>query len=185
MGEVLDFSEGESPVVAINRPLLEAYNAMWSAAGELNIGAPRRALPYMYVALAAIERARQAERVYLRGRPATVVVDVNRARLVGKRDSLPPAARAPITSRTDAMPSQRLARAAALVEQSPQAAIDSLMLLRIDVLASSPASAAALGELVTALRQGRDVAPTLARAREVIAGPPRGNGAMGAWSGVW
>ena len=129
-GEVLDFSEGESPVVAINRPLLEAYNAMWSAAGELNIGAPRRALPHMYAALAAIERARQAERVYLRGRPAAVVVDVNRARLAGKRDSVPPATRAPVTSRTGAMPSQRLSRAAALIERSRQAAIDSLMLLR-------------------------------------------------------
>lgn len=184
-GEVLDFSEGESPVVAINRPLLEAYNAMWSAAGELNIGAPRRALPHMYAALAAIERARQAERVYLRGRPAAVVVDVNRARLAGKRDSLPPAARAPITSRTAAMPSQRLARAAALIEHSRQAAIDSLMLLRIDVLESSPAGAAAVGELVAALRQGREAAPMLARTREVIAGPPRSDGAMGAWSGGW
>lgn len=183
-GEVLDFSEGESPVVAINRPLLEAYNAMWSAAGELNIGAPRRALPHMYAALAAIERARQAERVYLRGRPAAVVVDVNRARLAGKRDSLPPATRAPITPRT-AMPSQRLARAAALIAQSRQAAIDSLMLLRIDLLESSPVGAAALGELVAGLRQGREIAPMLARAREVIAGRPRSEGAMGAWSGGW
>jgi hypothetical protein len=184
-GEVLDFSEGESPVVAINRPLLEAYNAMWSAAGELNIGAPRRALPHMYAALAAIERARQAERVYLRGRPAAVVVDVNRARLAGKRDSLPPATRAPMMSRTGAMPSQRLARAASLIEQTRQAAIDSLMLLRIDVLEWSPASAAALGELVAALRQGRDVPRLLARAREAIAGLPRSDGAMGAWSAGW
>ena len=184
-GEVLDFSEGESPVVAINRPLLEAYNAMWSAAGELNIGAPRQALPHMYAALAAIERARQAERVYLRGRPAAVVVDVNRARLAGKRDSLPPATRAPVTARREAMPSQRLARAAALIEQSRQAAIDSLMLLRIDLLESSPAGTAALGELVAALRRGRDIAPTLARAREVIAGPPRSDSAMSAWSAGW
>lgn len=184
-GEVLDFSEGESPVVAINRPLLEAYNAMWSAAGELNIGAPRRALPHMYAALAAIERARQAERVYLRGRPAAVVVDVNRARLAGKRDSLPPATRAPTVSRAEAMPSQRLARAAALIEQSRPAAIDSLMLLRIDMLESSPAGASALGEVVAALREGRDVAPLLTRAREAIAGPPRSDAAMGAWSGAW
>ena len=184
-GEVLDFAEGESPVVAINRPLLEAYNAMWSAAGELNIGAPRRALPHMYAALAAIERARQAERVYLRGRPATVVVDVNRARLAGKRDSLPPAARAPLPSRAGAAPSQRLARAAELIDQNRQAAIDSLMLLRIDVLASSPSGAAALGDVVAALRQGRDVASTLARARDVLAGPPRSDAAMGTWSGVW
>lgn len=183
--EVLDFSEGESPVVAINRPLLEAYNAMWSAAGELNVGAPRRALPHMYAALAAIERARQAERVYLRGRPAAVVVDVNRARLAGTRDSLPPGTRAPFPFSTGAMPSRRLAQVAALIEENRQAAIDSLMLLRIDLLASSPAGAAALGELVAALRQTRDIAPTLARAREVIAGPPRSDGAIGVWGGGW
>jgi hypothetical protein len=184
-GELLDFAEGESPVVAINRPLLEAYNAMWSAAGELNVGAPRRALPHMYAALAAIERARQAERVYLRGRPAAVVVDVNRARLAGKRDSLPPAARAPAAARTSPVPAQRLAQATALIADDRQAAIDSLMLLRIDVLDSSPAGAAALGGVIAALRDGRDPAGTIARARDVLAGPPRGADAIRPWGGVW
>ena len=40
--EPLDFAGGESPVVAINRPLLEAYNAMWSAGRELGVGADSR-----------------------------------------------------------------------------------------------------------------------------------------------
>jgi hypothetical protein len=184
-GEVLDFAEGESPVVAINRPLLEAYNAMWSAAGELNVGAPRRALPHMYAALAAIERARQAERVYLRGRPAAVVVDVNRARLAGKRDSLPPAARAPARGSTSALPAQRFARATALVPRDRQAAIDSLMLLRVELLDSSPAGAAALGDVVATLRVGGEVAPAVARARSVLAGPPRSHGALRPWGGGW
>lgn len=184
-GEVLDFAEGESPVVAINRPLLEAYNAMWSAGSELNVGEPRRALPHMYVALAAIERARQAERVYLRGRPAAVVVDVSRARLAGKRDSLPPATRAPLGRQGTAVPAQRFAQAAALIGQSRQAAIDSLMLLRIDVLDTAPGSAAALGEVITALREGGDVAPSLARARHVLAGGPRSDTTLRSWGGAW
>ena len=184
-GELLDFAEGESPVVAINRPLLEAYNAMWSAAGELNVGAPRRALPHMYAALAAIERARQAERVYLRGRPAAVVVDVNRARLAGKRDSLPPAVRAPLAARTSSTPIQRLALATALIGSDRQAAIDSLMLLRIEVLDSAPASAAALGDVIAALREGRDAGATLARARAIVAGPPRSDRGLSRWGGVW
>jgi hypothetical protein len=183
-GEVLDFGGGESPVVAINRPLLEAYNAMWAAGSELNVAAPRRALPHMYAALAAIERARQAERVYLRGRPAVVVVDVNRARLAGKRDSLPPAMRVPATPRTSAIPAQRFAQATGLIATDRQAAIDSLMLLRIDVL-DSPASAAALGEVVESLRQGRDPGGPLTRARAVLAGPPRGDSSMRTWGGVW
>lgn len=184
-GELLDFSEGESPVVAINRPLLEAYNAMWAAAGELNVGAPGRALPHMYTALAAIERARQAERVYLRGRPAAVVVDVNRARLAGKPDSLPPAARAPAAPRTTPVPAQRFAHATTLIATDPQAAIDSLMLLRIDILDFSPAGAAVLGEVVAALRAGRDLAGTLTKARAVLAGPPRTDDAMRPWGGGW
>lgn len=184
-GEVLDFAEGESPVVAINRPLLEAYNAMWSAASELNVGEPRRALPHMYVALAAIERARQAERVYLRGRPAAVVVDVNRARLAGKRDSLPPATRTPLGRQGAVVPAQRFAQAAALIGQDRQAAIDSLMLLRIDVLDMAPGSAAALGEVVASLREGGDVAPSLARARNVLAGVPRSDTTMRSWGGAW
>jgi hypothetical protein len=184
-GEPLDFAEGESPVVAINRPLLEAYNAMWAAAGELNIGAPGPALPHMYAALAAIERARQAERVYLRGRPAAVVVDVNRARLAGKRDSLPPAARTPVSAGTSPSPSHRFARAIGLVERDRAAAVDSLMLLRVELLDSSPAAAAALGDVVAALREGRDPAPALARARSVLVGPPRSEGAIPSWGRAW
>ena len=184
-GEPLDFAEGESPVVAINRPLLEAYNAMWSAAGELNVGAPRRALPHMYAALAAIERARQAERVYLRGRPPAVVVDVNRARLAGKRDSLPPVARSPRATATSAAPTQRFARATALVDHDRQAAIDSLMLLRVQLLDVSPAGAAALGEVVAGLRAGSETAPALGRARSALAGVPRTDGAMRLWGGPW
>jgi hypothetical protein len=184
-GEPLDFAEGESPVVAINRPLLEAYNAMWAAGGELNIGAPRRALPHMYAALAAIERARQAERVYLRGRPAAVVVDVSRARLAGKRDSLPPAARTPVIAGASPPPSHRFARATALLERDRQAAIDSLMLLRVELLDSSPAGAAALGFLVTALREGGEIGPVLARVRSVLAGPPQSRGTMQPWGGAW
>jgi hypothetical protein len=184
-GEPLDFAEGESPVVAINRPLLEAYNAMWAAAGELNIGAPGRALPHMYAALAAIERARQAERVYLRGRPAAVVVDVTRARLAGKRDSLHPAARAPVSAGTGPTPAHRFARAIVLVERDRQAAIDSLMLLRVELLDSSPAGAAALGDVVAALRGSGETAAALARARSVLVGPARSEGAIPSWARAW
>ena len=184
-GEPLDFAEGESPVVAINRPLLEAYNAMWAAGGELNVGVPHRALPHMYAALRAIERARQAERVYLRGRPAAVVVDVNRARLAGKRDSVFPASRAPAGRDSVATDANRFARAAALIAHDRQAAIDSLMLLRVELLAVSPGSAAALGDLIGSLRGGRDIASLIARARWALAGRPTGQDSIRTWGGAW
>jgi hypothetical protein len=184
-GEPLDFAEGESPVVAINRPLLEAYNAMWAAGGELNVGAPRRALPHMYAALRAIERARQAERVYLRGRPAPVVVDVNRARLAGKRDSVFPASRASIGRDSIADHATRFARATVLITQDRQAAIDSLMLVRVELLSVSPGGAAALGELIEALRQQRDIASLVARARWALAGRPTRLDSIRMWGGAW
>lgn len=179
-GEVLDFAEGESPVVAINRPLLDAYNAMWAAAGELNIGAPGRALPHMYEALAAIERARQAERVYLRGRPAPVVVDVNRARLAGQRDSLPPAVRRPQRDTTSA-PTARFARAVRILPTDRASAVDSLLLLRVEMLADSPRAAAALGEAIRALREGQRATAPLARAREALAGPVHAERGLSTW----
>ena len=80
----LDFHGDETPVVAVNKPLLEAYNHMWDATRALDVGEPANAIPPMRLALAALQRARQAERIYLRGRPPAVVVDVARARLQGK-----------------------------------------------------------------------------------------------------
>ncbi|HMU62937.1 MAG TPA: hypothetical protein PKA66_14230, partial [Gemmatimonadales bacterium] len=88
--EALDFAEDETPVVAVSRPLLEAYNAMWAAGRELDQGQPGRALPPMREALAAIMRAREAERIYLRGRPPPAVVDLARVRLSGKRADVRP-----------------------------------------------------------------------------------------------
>ena len=35
VGTALEGNEDETPLVATNRPLLEAYNAMWSASSEL------------------------------------------------------------------------------------------------------------------------------------------------------
>src|SRR4030095_516730 len=64
-GRALDFEGDETPVVAVNRPLLEAYNFMWDAGRELDQASPERALPAMYRALDAIQRARAAERLYL------------------------------------------------------------------------------------------------------------------------
>ncbi|MDF1506378.1 hypothetical protein, partial [Roseisolibacter sp. H3M3-2] len=88
---------GESPVLAVNKPLLEAYNHMWDAGRALEIGEPRAAIPPMRLAIAALQRARAAERIYLRGRPPTVVLDLNKVRGAGRvsGDTLRLAARAP------------------------------------------------------------------------------------------
>ena len=184
--EILDFEGDETPVVSINRPLLEAYNAMWEAGRELDQGETARALPPMRRALAAIQRARQAERIYLRGKAPTVVVDLARVRLTGKETGAPNARvpRQPVDPGA-ARRAERLAAAIELASRAPDAAIDSLVLLRVESLDAAPQLAAALADALDALRNGRDAVGLLARARRIADGNVRGGGRIGAWSGVW
>lgn len=167
--EPLDFSEDESPVVAINRPLLEAYNAMWDAGRALSAGEPRRALPPMYVALAAIQKARAAERLYLRGTPPKVVVDLARVRLQAPERGVPGprSPRAPLDDvRRAAL--ARLARATTLLTSEPSGALDSLVVLRLAVVERSPAAADALEAAIDAVRTGQDATAPLVRARRAL-----------------
>ena len=184
-GEALDFGGGESPVVAINRPLLEAYNAMWDAERDLQVGEPKRALPHMYAALSAIQRARQAERIYLRGRPATVVVDIAKVRLAGKRDGVAPAARTPRTA-DDAATARRAARFDAAFERlvaDQPGAVDSLLVLRSELLTDAPRVAAPLGLAIDALRRGRDATAPLVQARRALLGASEARVGLSAWGG--
>jgi len=183
--EILDFEGDETPVVAINRPLLEAYNAMWEASRELDQGETGRALPPMRRALEAIQRARQAERIYLRGKAPAVVVDLSRVRLTGKETGSPSARVArPPADPAAARRAARLAAAIELASRTPAAAIDSLVLLRIESLDAAPSLAAAVADAIEALRGGNDATALLARARRVAEGGVR-RGAVGAWSGAW
>ena len=185
-GRVLDFEGDETPVVAVNRPLLEAYNFMWDAGRELDQASPERALPAMYRALEAIQRARAAERLYLRSRPPRAVVDVDRVRLQGKEKGTPAAreSRAPASGAArDAL--ARFARVVKLASADPATAADSLLLLRIDLLGSIPAAAAtAAAEAADALRSGRDATAGLAVVRRSLGRPVTAGDSLPRWSGV-
>lgn len=171
----LDHDGDETPVVAINRPLLEAYNHMWRASEELALGAPERAIPWMQRAIEALQRARAAERIYLRGRPPRVVVDINRVRLAGKDEARPSlrTPRAPL----DPVRAARLARfdvALGLVTSDARAAADSLLLIRVSLPAEDRAAALALDAAATALRRGGAVTdPLVAARRALVQDPPR------------
>ena len=186
VAEALDFHGDETPVVAINRPLLEAYNAMWDASRELDAGEPKRALPPMRVALAAIQRARAAERIYLRGRAPDVIVDIGKVRLAGKPEGSA-APRVPRQPAGDAALDRRrrLARAIAALASAPSPALDSLLALRVDALDGAPALAAALGEAIDLLRAGRDATAALARTRELAGGEAAVRAGLPRWSGGW
>jgi hypothetical protein len=187
VGEVMDVEGDETPILAVNKPLLEAFNAMWDAGRALEQGDTRQALPPMRRALAAIERARRAERIYLRGRPSAVVVDVARARLAGK-DKGEASAREP-RAPTDPVQRRRaesFARATALLARDPDAAADTLLVMRVGALGDSPALAAALDDAARTVRRGDGDAIALAwaRVRRAIGGAPVVRDSLAAWSGA-
>ncbi len=178
----LDNQGDETPVVAINRPLLEAYNHMWRAAGELETANPAAAIPWMERAIAALQRARAAERIYLRGRPPQVVVDLARVRLAGKDEARPNTRRPRVP--LDPERAERLARfdaALTIVPRDAAAAADSLLLLRVALPEEERGAAIALDAAADALRRGGDVtAPLLAARRSLLSAPPR-RGPLSPW----
>ncbi|HSA56048.1 MAG TPA: hypothetical protein VLE53_10105, partial [Gemmatimonadaceae bacterium] len=177
--------QDETPIVAINRPLLEAYNAMWDAGRELEQIAPERALPHMYRALAAIQRARSAERLYLRSRPPRAVVDIDRVRLQG-RDKGDPGGRTPRESLAprDRAAMERFMGTVHRMRDDPAAAGDSLLLLRIELLDRNVRAAAALGEAAESLRSGRDATPALLRARRALEAAGAVSDSLSRWGGA-
>ena len=181
-----DFGGDETPVVAVNRPLLEAYNAMWDASRALEVGEPGTALPPMRMALAAIQRARNAERLYLRGKSPTVLVDINKVRLAGKRDDATSSSRLP-RAVLDSSSERRAKRFDAALNDlavNPSAAIDSLLALRVDALESAPTLAAALAPAIDSLRAGRNATDALVRARRIAAGTTVAR-IESAWGSAW
>ena len=67
----------------------------------------------------------------------------------------------------------------------PEAATDSLLLLRLDALGTAPTLASALGEAIEALRRGRDATDALARARRAASGEPVVRASLPAWGAGW
>lgn len=159
----------DSPVVAINQPLLEAYNAMWDAGRALEQGDPHAAIPPMKRALEAIERSRAASRIYLRGKPPQVIVDIGKVRLTGKDTGQVTArsGRAALDVRS-AERDARLVRAAGLLAADQLAARDSVALLRVEALGDDPAFAAVLTQLLAAMDRGGDVTAPVVQARRVL-----------------
>lgn len=172
LGGMLDSHGDETPVVAVNRPLLEAYNAMWDATRALQGGVPRDALEPMRRALAAIQRARAAERLYLRGTPPAAVVDITKIRLIGTDSAKFDARRAlealPPTERRLA---ERALRGLASLMAGDSLALDTLRLVRLDALGTAAPLAGAIGDAISAVESRRDATDAILRARRFILAP--------------
>ncbi len=174
----------DEAVPAHNSDLLEAYNALWEAVRSLQIAEPQPALPPMRVALRALDRARLANRLYLRGRQPTVIVDIERVRMTGKEKGSA-SVRTPVT-RADSVRARLdggFAAAIELLQSRPADAVRALTLLQVDALSVAPGFASAVGEAIEAVRRGRDATLPLLRARRSLRGDPTGGPGLPAWSG--
>jgi hypothetical protein len=138
----------------------------------------------MRVALKALDRARVANRLYLRGVPPKIVVNIDRVRLTGKEKGTSNA-RTPRSFADSARVrlSARFAAVLEMIQKQPTRAMTELALMRVEALQTLPDFAAALGEASDAIRAGRDATSPLLRARRALDGPPLMTPGLPAWSG--
>src|SRR5688572_4778506 len=175
-------ADGERPPE--NSDLRIAYNALWDAVRSLKIAEPAPALPPMRVALAALDRARLANRLYLRGAPPKVIVDIERVRLSGEeKGGSSTRTPRPFADSARARLSARFGAAIELLQKQPDRAMSELALMRVEALRTIPAFAAALGEATDAIRAGRDVTLPLLRARRALYGQPKLTPGLPLWTG--
>jgi hypothetical protein len=175
-------ADGEKPPQ--DPDLVTAFNALWEAVRSLQIAEPAPALPPMRVALQALDRARLANRLYLRGTPPKIIVDLKRVRLAGEEKGSS-SIRTPrsFADSTRVRMSARFKAALDLIEKEPARAMTELALIRVEALSSLPVFAAALGEATDAVRAGRDATLPLLRARRALDGPPKATPGLSPWSG--
>jgi len=167
-----------------NPNLTAAYNALWVAVRSLQIAEPAPALPPMRDALKALDRARTANRLYLRGTPPKIVVDIQRVRLAGKDKGISNV-RTP-RSFADSLRirlSARFNAALGLIQPQPARAMRDLALIQVDAISTFPAFAAALADAAEAMRAGRDATLPLLRARRSLDGSPEATPGLPLWSG--
>lgn len=185
-GGVEGDDEELDPQLVINRDLKEAYDAMWDAERSLGVAEIPQALPAMTRALHALDRARLASRLYLRGRTPRIVVNVEKARLTGKDRGASNVSTVRAPADTVRRAAERALDAAApLARSDPTALIEALTRLRVATVASTPAFADALGAVIDSARARRDVAAALSRARRILVGAPAVAGTPAPWSGAW
>jgi hypothetical protein len=145
--EEVSHMHDESMILAVNRRLMDVYDAMWSAERELRLMQPRDALPHENRALDLLQALRQADRVFSRAPQRAPPVDVGAARGTGRLVDAEPAARssvAPLTA-PDALVRRVEAVAADLDSLSASAAALQLSALAAELLSAAiPGDAGAL-----------------------------------------
>lgn len=184
--DIEDMEPADNVTESKNPDLSVAYNALWQAVRSLQIAEPDAALPPMRIALKALDKVRLANRLYLRGIPPKVIVDIARVRMAGKEKGNA-STRTPRSSADSAHADleRRFGNAIELLVRTPQNAIRDITLLRVEALSTSPAFAAALSDAIDAFRKGTDATNSLLRARRALSGEPVAQPGLPSWSGTW
>ncbi|MFI5250247.1 MAG: hypothetical protein ACHQTF_09755 [Gemmatimonadales bacterium] len=182
-----DEDEGGGPLVLPDwqRPLFDtALRALGDASAQLHAVRLAAALVPELLALRVLDSARTGNRLYLRGGAPVVVVNTARVRLTGhdKPDAGPRKPEPPADTAARAAVA-RLESIAAGAVAAPEAAADSIALFRVDIRATWPSAAAALGDAAAALRARKDPGASFARARRAITGAPSVAQGLSAWDG--
>ena len=101
--EIPAHEHDSDPIIALNRSLLQVYNLMWDAERLLRLAALEASLVPQHAALDELQRIRESERVFARGRVSVSPIDVAATRGTGELDDADPGPRlAPAQSRTTA-----------------------------------------------------------------------------------
>jgi hypothetical protein len=171
-----------------------ASQALIDAETDLDIAQPDTALRPEIVALNALDKARKAKRMYLRGAPPPIVVNIERVRMTGTEK--PDAGQRTSGTMSDTVRTDAALLFARAVERlrAPRgsstwtAGVDSLTMLRVAALSRTTTAgmlslAEALNDALMALHAGADATPALLRARRAITGAPTATGTLSAWDG--
>lgn len=174
-----------SPILSVNNDLLRVHDWMWEAERFLLQGEPAGSVPPQERALAELQRLREAERVFARGRTTVAPVDVAAVRGTGKTDGVEPGRREP----GDPLPSVSaraggLERLAAELGALPPAdgvrRLTEQALLLVEDPAIPPAVPSLLSRAAAALREGRgDEARGLVLDARGVLAPGGGEAAAG------
>lgn len=180
-----EHEEADSEIRAIaNKDLKQAYDALWDAVRSLQIAEPAKALPPMRVALKALDRARLAQRVYLRGRPPRIVIDLGRVRLSGKDKGLSSVRESATSPDSLTMHASALFTSAiqTLSANRPRASAE-LTRLRLETLRTFPEFSASVEQIIADIHARRDYTKSLSRARSILSRLMPASGNVPSWAG--
>jgi hypothetical protein len=141
----------------------------------------------LYIALKALLKYASERRYYMRGRMPAVVVNIDRVRLTGADTgrAQPRAEARPVEGTDMARLRAQYTEAIGILRTDPARAIELFTLMRVATLRTMPALAAALGDGVTAVQQGKDATLPLLRARRALDGSGGALDSLPVWGGAW